>query len=291
MAPRVSISRTEDATVIKYDHLKVSVQLGPSKPFVVSFRSPSSAVPLTGRLAFQSSAHVPAPSDPGLILTPGPRSGTTSTTSNPGRRKLFSSTDWIFDTGATTHVCANRTLLHHYDTLNPYSNKLHPRAVGYFGTHPIAIVGAGDCTFDLPSTAPALSDSVSGGQSGGYRLVHRITVHNVMHIPEAGVNLISWSQLKRAKGLDLRLVEESDGSLTVRDKGSPLMRFVLRDGLYFLEQLPMAGAELRETERERRGGLGHIVPKGREELGGERGQGGLISWINGGKSRGWNREG
>jgi hypothetical protein len=61
-----------------------------------------------------------------------------------------------------------------------------------------------------------------------------------MHIPEAGVNLISWSQLKRAKCLDLRLFEENDGSLTVREHGRPLMRFELRDGLFFLVQADLS---------------------------------------------------
>jgi hypothetical protein len=59
-----------------------------------------------------------------------------------------------------------------------------------------------------------------------------------MHIPEAGVNLISWSQLKRSKGVKPRLVEQDDGSLLIQDRDRPLMRFTLRDGLYFLDQDP-----------------------------------------------------
>jgi hypothetical protein len=142
--------------------------------------------------------------------------------------------------------------MHSYDTLNPYSNKVNPRAVGYFGPNPVPIVGAGDCTFTLPSlervselpTAAAHKSIFDFGaannptQSG--RVVTKMTIKNVMHIPTAGVNLISWSQLKRAKGLDLRLVEEHDGSLTVRNRGRELlMRFELRDGLYFLVQEPI----------------------------------------------------
>lgn len=58
-----------------------------------------------------------------------------------------------------------------------------------------------------------------------------------MHIPDAGINIISWSQLKKSsKSLNLALVEGNDGALVVQSKDEPLMRFVLRDGLYFLDQ-------------------------------------------------------
>lgn len=74
--------------------------------------------------------------------------------------------------------------------------------------------------------------------AGKSHLATRMTLKNVMHIPDAGVNLISWSQLKRSRGLDLRLVEERDGSLTIRKGEQAMMRFELRDGLWFLVQLP-----------------------------------------------------
>ncbi|EXJ92055.1 hypothetical protein A1O3_00605 [Capronia epimyces CBS 606.96] len=273
IAPRISITRTDDSTFIKYDHLK-------SKTKTSS----------------------PAPADPGLIITPSPKPRSAST--HASGRKPFGPNDWIFDTGATTHVCANRALLHSYDTLNPYSNSVNPRAVGYFGPNPVPIVGAGDCTFILPlfpgdaAATPrnARSSSIMsgllgvGGASGGragnsvagssvsgeglglgfgemegdgagaggdansskelplgpYRALTRLTVKNVMHIPDAGVNLISWSQLKRAKGLDLQLVEENDGGLTVREHGKPLMRFEARDGLFFLVQADVSSTTRQE---------------------------------------------
>ena len=152
-------------------------------------------------------------------------------------RKTATNTDWIFDTGATTHVCTNRSLLHGYDRLNPYNNRVDPRAVGYFGPNPIAIVGAGDVTFTLPSTGAAKLASDDQGGGPRTRSVYRLTLKNVSHIPEAGVNLISWSQLKRAKGVQLKLVEHDDGSLIVQDRGRCLMRFELRGGLYFLDQI------------------------------------------------------
>ncbi|KAG9780846.1 hypothetical protein KCU88_g3599, partial [Aureobasidium melanogenum] len=272
-------------------------------------------------LSPKSKHQTPAPADPGLIITPSPKpqSSPSSNSSNENKsRKPFSPDDWIFDTGATTHVCANRALLHSYDTLNPYNNSVNPRAVGYFGPNPVPIVGAGDCTFILPGddltdvadigTSTSTSGSgppghsrsssmltsllgVGPGRSTGrpssmaddvsaqhsdssssdngdqndaaslptsslpahYRAVTRLTVKNVMHIPTAGVNLISWSQLKRAKGLQLRLVEEPDGSLTVqhqeRGVARTLMRFEPRDGLFFLVQANVSPSIRREIER------------------------------------------
>ncbi|KAK5555065.1 hypothetical protein LTR46_006695 [Exophiala xenobiotica] len=204
--PRLSLTRTEDSTIVKYDHVKPKV-------------------------------HVPAPADPGLVITSGPKqpSSSPSPSTPAGHRKPFSDTDWILDTGATTHVCTNRALLHSYDTLNPYSNSLNPRAVGYFGPNPVPIVGAGDCTLSLPSR---ITQKTGGSADTPGLVVNRMTIRHVMHIPSAGVNLISWSQLKRAKGLDLNLVEDADGSLSVRNRGQLLMQFEARDGLFFLVQLP-----------------------------------------------------
>ncbi|KIW13736.1 hypothetical protein PV08_08927 [Exophiala spinifera] len=199
--PRISITRNDDSTIIKYDHIKPKI-------------------------------HVPAPADPGMVISSGPKPQTSSV---PRRGKPFSENDWIFDTGATTHVCSNRSLLHTYDTLNPYNNKLDPRAVGYFGPNPVPIVGVGDVTFDLPCGI----EPIAGGSTGSRGLlVNRMTIRHVSHIPQAGVNLISWSQLKRAKGANLSLEEEADGSLTVKNRGKPVMRFEPRDGLFFLVQLP-----------------------------------------------------
>ncbi|KAL2414221.1 hypothetical protein ABEF95_005473 [Exophiala dermatitidis] len=300
IAPRISILKTDDSTIIKYDHLNP-----------------------------KSKHQTPAPADPGLIIAPGPKPPTSSpTSSTPSQKnKPFGPDDWIFDTGATTHVCANRALLHSYDTLNPYNNSVNPRAVGYFGPNPVPIVGAGDCTFILPgddltdvadignNTLTSSSGSTSGppghsrssssmltsllgvgpGRSTGrpssmvgdvsaqhsdpssssdngdqndptslsnsslpphYKAVTRLTVKNVMHIPTAGVNLISWSQLKRAKGLQLRLVEEPDGSLIVQhqdggrqQRARTLMRFEPRDGLFFLVQADVSPMVRREIER------------------------------------------
>lgn len=115
--------------------------------------------------------------------------------------------------------------------------------MGYFGPNPIDIVGAGDVTFTLPAPLDPIERTASQAWPFGSapkqdtRMVHRLTIKNVSFIPEAGVNLISWSQLKRAKGVDLRLVENRDGSLLVQDRGQTLMRFQLRQGLYYLDQI------------------------------------------------------
>jgi hypothetical protein len=165
-----------------------------------------------------------------------------STTGRPGR-KLWDDKDWIFDTGATSHVCGNRSLLHHYSSLNPYTNKLHGGAVAHFGPNPIPIVGIGDATLVLPvgEDSPSRPSKLFGSIDKNLSKVQALTVRNVMHIPDAGINIISWSQLKKSsKNLNLCLVEENDGVLIVKSKDQPLMRFILRDGLYFLEQAPVA---------------------------------------------------
>lgn len=268
-----------------------------------------------------------------MIITPAPKprssSNSTSSSTRPPtkKRKFPNPDDWIFDTGATTHVCCNRALLHSYDTLNPFTlnQSANPARVGYFGPNPLPIVGAGDCTFILPSLPTANttassstarnSSSVmmnllrggssrrgvdrqefnvsantsatssspitngdngdglreangigdheppllpgSSGPTGPYRAVTRLTLKNIMHIPDAGINLISWSQLKRSKGLDLLLVEDAaDGSLIVceREHGRPLMRFEPRDGLYYLVKADVSPTVRQEIVE------GHLKP-------------------------------
>lgn len=138
-------------------------------------------------------------------------------------------------------------MLHRYSRLNPYTNKTHGQAVAHFGPNPIAIVGIGDTTFLLPAGAAhpypppsRLSNPFGPGPSSSGKNATRVqplTIKNIMHIPDAGINIISWSQLKKSsKSLNLALVEGNDGALVVQSKDEPLMRFVLRDGLYFLDQ-------------------------------------------------------
>jgi len=130
--------------------------------------------------------------------------------------------------------------LHRYSSLNPFTNKSHHQAVAHFGPNPIPIVGIGDATLFLP--AGDLSSSVwsklYGPREQNASAAQPLTIRNVRYIPDGGVNLISWSQLKQSKNINLYLAEESEGVLVVRAKGhpQPLMRFSLRDGLYFLEQ-------------------------------------------------------
>ncbi|KIV86618.1 hypothetical protein PV11_02218 [Exophiala sideris] len=209
IAPRVSIARTENATIIKYKR-------------------------------FKPKDYVPAPAEKGLIITPSPKPPSPPANStSPASHKPFSDEDWILDTGATTHVCTNRSLLHSYTSHDLSGNRYSYKPVGFFGPNATAIVGNGDCTLTLPSLSPsdAPAPAAATGNSPGV-VVNFITIKHVSHIPTAGVNLISWSQLKRARGLNLRLVEDDDGSLTVRNNEQPVMRFELRNGLYFLVQMP-----------------------------------------------------
>ena len=173
-------------------------------------------------------------------------------TSKGGRR--WSDKDWIFDTGATTHVCTDASLMHGYTS---FAHSRLAKSVGYMGPNPISIKGIGDVSLDLPASVSSpghdslmdtalrreLSVSDALGTERGFATKGRLTIHNVSHIPGAGINIISWSQLRRAKGLELRLRDNEDGSLVIvsvggRDgrEGKTVMRFVARDGLYFLDR-------------------------------------------------------
>jgi hypothetical protein len=185
-----------------------------------------------------------APVDPGVILSSGPRDEAASSSTKAANRRVWSGDDWILDTGATTHVCTDAKRMHNYTS---FANRALKRSVGHFGPNPVSIAGMGEVTLDLP--APSSSTDLFGrkvatsealGVERGFAAKGRLTIHNVSHIPSAGINIVSWSQLRRAKGLELRLKDNEDGSLGVvswqAGEAREIMRFQLRDGLYFLEK-------------------------------------------------------
>ena len=200
--PRINIDRSADATTITYRHIKT---------------------PKTN----------PPPTDPGLIISSDPLRKDSSPSQRISREDLTN--EWIFDTGATTHVCTNEALMH---STTSFAHSPLAQAVGHFGPNPVPVKGIGDVTLDLFSNSPHESSSIINAV--GLRGVSRgrLTIHNVSYIPKAGVNLISWSQLKRARGMKLGLREGKDGGLEIWevDRREMIMRFVLRDGLYFLDQ-------------------------------------------------------
>lgn len=196
--PRVTLTRTADAWTLHYH-----------------------------RRTLTQSARPPA--DPGLLLSSGTRDETAASSSRAAGRRIWSDNDWILDTGATTHVCTDAKRMHNYTS---FENSALMRSVGHFGPNPVRIKGMGECTLDLPGVvAPIEGRGLERG---------RLTISNVSHMPEAGINIVSWSQLRRARGLRLRLRDNEDGSLGVvkveGEKSREIMRFRLRDGLYFLEQ-------------------------------------------------------
>ncbi len=211
--PRVSYSRDDNFTTVRYQH----------------------------RHTMSSGAR---PADPGLIVSPSPKEEISSSSSNGKDAMLraerrWGDKDWILDTGATTHVCTDASMMHGYTS---FAHSSLVKSVGHFGPNPIAIAGIGDCTLDVPapegSARPRFSEGL--GVERGFTAKGRLTVHNVSHIPTAGINILSWSQLRRARGLELRLRDNEDGSLGViswrRGEAVEIMRFVLRDGLYFLDR-------------------------------------------------------
>ena len=189
--PRLTLDRSDTFTTLRYQHRQ----------------STSSGIP---------------PTDPGLVIAPGPMNVSRSSAKSGGR--FWSDQDWILDTGATTHVCTDAGVMHRYTS---FAHTSLSNNVAHFGPSSISIAGIGDCTVEVP-----------GGQSGTAK--GKMTIRDVRHIPTAGINIISWSQLKRARGLDLKLRDNEDGSLGVvsgkGEGGREVLRFVLRDGLYFLER-------------------------------------------------------
>ena len=126
-------------------------------------------------------------------------------------------------------------------------------SVAHFGPNPISVEGMGDVTLSCAGHSPVIPVNakspftVALGMSGQRRVKAeaeerqrgKLTMHNVNYIPAAGINLISWSQLKRAKGLSLTLVGNEEGGLSVvRLRGASdveeIMRFRENQGLYWL---------------------------------------------------------
>ena len=144
-------------------------------------------------------------------------------------------TTWILDTGATSHMCTNQALYHAYREL-PWGQT--SRGFSSANGQLSHLVGIGNVT--LKARVPGNSEAANSVT---------LTLRDVHFYPTKGVNILSWSQLKksgRAVGRKLRLVEEEDSSLTViavesgplggREKERILMRFRLQGGLFVLDQ-------------------------------------------------------
>lgn len=134
---------------------------------------------------------------------------------------------WILDTGATAHVCTNRSLM---SSFRPLSDS---KASGHFGPHPTPITAIGECVLTVPH-------QVVGSDLGGQEPKRSFAVTKlpgVIYMPSAGINIVSWSAMKRAKGKPFRLVEnEADDSLRILANGTEIMKFELNEGLYYLVQ-------------------------------------------------------
>jgi hypothetical protein len=113
-------------------------------------------------------------------------------------------------------------------------------------------VGTGNVTLD----AEVPADPGSALKGGSEMRTERVTLTGVHFFPTKGVNILSWSQLKRsavANRWKLRLVEEDDSSLTIlaaeggllggREKEKVLMRFRLQGGLFVLDQPRVADSK------------------------------------------------
>jgi hypothetical protein len=209
--PRLTLTRDDNFTTLRYQH-----------------RHPT----LTGR----------TPLDPGLIIAPGPREGLHSSTSSSDNRptsssgRPFTDKDWILDTGANCHVCTDASRMHGYTS---FAHSSLMKSAAHFGPNPISVAGIGDCTLTLSQPDDSALDVHSIGREASVK--RNLTISDVSHIPTAGINIISWSKLRQARGLNLRLRDHEDGSLRVvsvdrrRSSEREMMRFIPRGGLYFLD--------------------------------------------------------
>lgn len=225
-----------------------------------------------------ASAHDPGPADKGLQLPPalprdlitGPapasgKDGAVSTALRAGADDGESNTRWILDTGATGHMCTNRSLMHAYREL-PWGQTRR----GFMGANGQVshLVGVGDVTLDVAIAQTAGSGSSFSGPfptttTAQTVAKQRVTLSNVHFYPTHGVNILSWSQLKASaarQGVRLRLVEGAeDWSLRVvlieggrirgsRETEKPLMRFRMEGGLFVLDQPPEGAAKIGQSE-------------------------------------------
>ena len=127
----------------------------------------------------------PAPRDKGLVISPVPH----EEPEGPPSSRPEPQTEWIFDTGAMSHVCCNPSLMHSTVSFahGPYS-----KATANFGPNPVAIRGVGNVTLDAAVPLTSIGRSMHAMVGGvcpiqGDLQISRVTINNVAYIPEAGV--------------------------------------------------------------------------------------------------------
>ncbi|KAJ9612996.1 hypothetical protein H2200_002937 [Cladophialophora chaetospira] len=147
-----------------------------------------------------------------------PKISDTSSLGLAGMGPSRSSTDWILDTGASIHVCADRSAMHEYFNLMSPDDGDPPTLQRFGGD--FRVVGVGTCQFTLPPKSPPSeiepSSAWSKFGSGRPTKTEVYVVSNILHEPFAPVNILSWSALK-LRNPDSQLIELPDGILIVED--------------------------------------------------------------------------
>lgn len=231
--PRLKLNKDEAGWTLRYDYSYKSSSTPEDKGLELPATSGTfSNLWQDPRNAFKQLRETVSPS-PGE--SPRARQNSDNTPSTAVAQATDKNTTWILDTGATSHMCTNQRLLHSYRELAwGQTSRGFSSANGQL-SH---LVGIGNVTLKARvASNSGEADSVT------------LTLRDVHFYPTKGVNLLSWSQLKRsgrAVGRKLRLVEEDDSSLVVvavesgplggREKQRILMRFRLQAGLFVLDQ-------------------------------------------------------
>ena len=100
----------------------------------------------------------------------------TSVTPNGAMLQQSSSSSWVIDSGTTAHFCRDRSLL-----------------VDFIATTP-ATVRMGSAT----TTSTAKGTAVLWVSTDGVNYDRRVTLKNVLYVPDSTVNLVSVRKLARA---------------------------------------------------------------------------------------------
>ena len=179
----------------------------------------------------------PGPAEKGLEIPPARGAGYITEPKQAAASQAAENTSWILDTGANGHMCTNREMMHNYTELTwGQSHSGFRSASGGKSDYQ----GIGDCTLQLNVPGPAgKRDSPPGSTK-----TSAVTLQRVHFYPTTGLNLISWSEMKRGAsrgGQMLKLVENNDWSLGVNVKERngterQIMRFKPVNGLYVLDQ-------------------------------------------------------
>ena len=140
---------------------------------------------------------------------------TTTATPNGAVLRRDNLSSWVLDSGTTAHFCRDRSLL-----------------VDFIATTPVT-VRMGSAT----TTSTAKGTAVLWVSKDGVNFDQRVTLNNVLYVPDFAVNLVSIRKLARA-GLGFHVVGNDAHLLMADQTPFAVVHGSDRDDLYVLEARP-----------------------------------------------------